>query len=289
MGEVHGDAAGGDVDGVDPGEDEGDEDGFGTGRLVGEFDGEEGGGVFEAGASVGAGGEFQVGDDAGGGVGGGGVVEGAAEQVADEEGAGVEGRELVGGDEELLAGEEFGGADAVAAGELEDDAAGVLAGGQEVLFDVEGKRVGRGRGCVGGREEDFAVGREEAGKIAEGVGEELAAAPLRAQQTSDGKPVRGGDAVQCCEPLRKSSRRGWASVSLGLVVVVVGLGIARGTIGLDDIEREAALQLHAGGAEDGSQGTRGAALFADDFADVRGGDMEAKDGGFLFGKSFDTD
>jgi hypothetical protein len=194
---VHGDAAGGDVDGVDPGQDERDEDGFGAGSLL---DGEEGGSVFETGAAVGAGSEFDVGYDAGGGVGRGRVVEGAAEEVADEEGAGLEGRKLVGGDEKLVAGEEFGGGDAVAAGEFEDDAAGVLAGGEEMLFDVQGEGTrGRGRGARGG-EEDFAVGGEEVGEVTEGVGEEFAATPLRAQQASDRKPTCGGDRVQRCEP-----------------------------------------------------------------------------------------
>jgi len=74
FGEAHGDAAARDVDGVDPGEDEGDEDRFCTGRLVGELYGEEGRGVFEAGAAVGGGGEFYVGDGARGGGGGGSVV-----------------------------------------------------------------------------------------------------------------------------------------------------------------------------------------------------------------------
>jgi hypothetical protein len=170
LGEVHGDAAGGYVDGVDPGEDEGDEDGFGTRGLVGWLDRQERGGVFQAGAAVGGGGEFYVHYGAGGGGGTGGIVEGAAEQVAYEEGSGIEGRELVGGEEELLAGEEFGGRDGVAAGELEDDAAGVLAGGEEMLFDVEREVVGRRRGRVCGGEKDFAVGGEEAREVAKRIG-----------------------------------------------------------------------------------------------------------------------
>ena len=39
-------------------------------------------------------------------------------------------------------------------------------------------------------------------------------------------------------------------------------------VGFDDVEGEAAAVLHAGGAEDGAEGAGGAALFADDFADV---------------------
>jgi len=167
VGEVHGDAAGGDVDGVDPGQDEGDKDGLGGGSACGEFDGEEGGGVLEAGAAVGGGGEFDVDDRtdgiAGGVVGGRHVVDGAAQQVADEEGAGIEGGELAAGDEELLAGEGFGGGDGVAAGELEDDAAGVLAGGEKVLFDAQGGGSGRGRRGVRGAEDDIVLVVEEAG------------------------------------------------------------------------------------------------------------------------------
>jgi hypothetical protein len=45
---------------------------------------------------------------------------------------------------------------------------------------VDGKGVGRRGGGVGGREEEFAVSSEEAGEIAEGFSEELAATPLRA-------------------------------------------------------------------------------------------------------------
>ena len=53
-------------------------------------------------------------------------------------------------------------------------------------------RVGAGgvgrRGCVDAQD-DVEVRVEEAGEVAEGFSEELAAAPLRAQQTSDGEPA----------------------------------------------------------------------------------------------------
>ena len=49
------------------------------------------------------------------------------------------------------------------------------------------------------------------------------------------------------------------------------------------------VQLHAGGAEDSAQGARGAALLADDLANVTGGDMEAKYGGVLVSKDFNPD
>jgi hypothetical protein len=59
-----------------------------------------------------------------------------------------------------------------------------------------------------------------------------------------------------------------------------------GTVGLDDIEREAALQFHAGCTEDGTQGARSATLLADDFSNVAGSDVEAKYGCVLVGKDF---
>ena len=193
---MHGDAAIGNVDGVDPGQDEGDEDGFGAGGL---FYGQERGGVFQAGAAIGCGGEFYVGDGADGdrsGIGSGCVVDGAAYQVSDEEGAGWECGELVGGDEELLTGEGFGGGDGVAAGELEDDAASVFAGGEPVLLDVEAQGVGRRGGGVGRREDDFARGGEEIREVAERVGEDLAAAALGTEQARDGEPGGGREGVQ---------------------------------------------------------------------------------------------
>lgn len=74
-----------------------------------------------------------------------------------------------------------------------------------------------------------------------------------------------------------------AILIVAVIVVMVIVGVASG---LDDVEREAALEFHAGGTEDGTQGARGAALLADDFAYVAGGDVEAEDGGLLFGKDF---
>jgi len=59
-----------------------------------------------------------------------------------------------------------------------------------------------------------------------------------------------------------------------------------GSACLDDIEREAALQFHAGCAEDGTQGARGATLLPDDLTDVAGGDVEAKYGCVLVSKDF---
>jgi hypothetical protein len=79
------------------------------------------------------------------------------------------------------------------------------------------------------------------------------------------------------------------SVSFRLVVILIVLVIGGGSSGFDDIEGEAALEFHAGGAEDRAEGTRGAALLADDLANVAGSDVEAKDGGFLFCNGFDTD
>ncbi len=61
------------------------------------------------------------------------------------------------------------------------------------------------------------------------------------------------------------------------------------TTGLDDVEREAALQLHTGRSKDGSQRARGASLLPDDLTDIAGGDMQAKNRRFLLGNSLDTD
>jgi hypothetical protein len=65
-----------------------------------------------------------------------------------------------------------------------------------------------------------------------------------------------------------------------LLVVVVVLG---GAAGLDDVERETALELHAGGAENRAEGACCASLLADYFADVGGRNVKAKDGGVLIG------
>jgi len=176
--------------------------GGGAGRVS--WTARRGAASFEAGAAVGARGELDVDDGADGG---GGVEDGAADEVADEEGVGVEGGELVGGDEELLAGEGFGGGDAVAAGELEDDPAGVFAGGEKVLFDADGRGVGRRDGSVGGGEGELTARGEDVGEVAEGVSEKLAAAALRTQQASEWNPAGVRDAiVQCRLPHRLKSR-----------------------------------------------------------------------------------
>jgi hypothetical protein len=65
--------------------------------------------------------------------------------------------------------------------------------------------------------------------------------------------------------------------------------IGVGTAGLDNIEREAALQLHAGRSKDGPQRARGASLLSDHFTDIAGGHMKAKDSRFLLGDGFYTD
>ena len=62
--------------------------------------------------------------------------------------------------------------------------------------------------------------------------------------------------------------------------------IVVGPAGLDYVERETALQLHAGRSKDGSQRARGAALLTDDLTNIAGGDMEAEDGRFLLCDDF---
>jgi hypothetical protein len=61
------------------------------------------------------------------------------------------------------------------------------------------------------------------------------------------------------------------------------------TTGLDDVEREAALQFHTGRTKDRPQRARGASLLPDDLTDIAGGDVEAKNGRFLFGNGLDSD
>ena len=68
--------------------------------------------------------------------------------------------------------------------------------------------------------------------------------------------------------------------------VIVGVVRMVGSAGLDDIEREAALQFHAGRTEDGTQGARGATLLSDDLTDIAGGNVEAKYGCVLVSKDF---
>jgi hypothetical protein len=62
-----------------------------------------------------------------------------------------------------------------------------------------------------------------------------------------------------------------------------------GATGLDDVEGESALQLHAGSSENGTQGTCCAALLANHLADITGSNMEAKHSGFLVGEYFNLD
>lgn len=76
------------------------------------------------------------------------------------------------------------------------------------------------------------------------------------------------------------------SVSLSVVMVIVRMMF---TTRLDDVERETALQLHAGRSKDGPQRARGASLLSDDLTDIARGDVEAKNSRFLLGKGLNTD
>jgi hypothetical protein len=64
--------------------------------------------------------------------------------------------------------------------------------------------------------------------------------------------------------------------------------LARRRAGFDDVEGEAALELHAGCTEDSAKGTRCAALLANYFADVAGSDMKPKYRRILFVKNLYT-
>lgn len=63
----------------------------------------------------------------------------------------------------------------------------------------------------------------------------------------------------------------------------------RCSTGLDDVERETALQLHAGGSQDRAQRASRATLLADDFADIARGDVKAENRGVLIGQNFYLD
>jgi hypothetical protein len=279
---------GGEVDGFEPGADEGDQDGVGFGL---ELDGEQRCGVGEA-ATVRSGREFDIDDGADGG---GAVEESAVEQIADVEGVGVKGRKGLCGDEELLAGEELGGRDGVGAGELEDDAAGVFAGGEPVLFDGEGGLIaGIGRifgGC--GSEPDALAGGENFRKVGKGFGEDFAAAALGTHEVGERDPARWGGLSQRRRGMQVG-RTAAAPEALGncrwrpgpdVLVDIVVVGVR--AIGFNDIEGKTVTKLHAGGAKDGAQGPGRPALLSYDFTDIRRSDVKAKDGGVLFGQNFD--
>jgi hypothetical protein len=60
-----------------------------------------------------------------------------------------------------------------------------------------------------------------------------------------------------------------------------------GATGLDDVERETALQLHAGSSENRTQGARCATLLADHFANIAGSYVKAENRGILIGQDLD--
>ena len=175
------------------GEDEGDEDGFGN---AGEFEAEEWGGFGEAGFAVGSHGELDVDDRADGDIS---VEQSAADEVADVVGVWIEGGEIFCGDHDLLAGEEFGLGDGVAAGQFEDDAAGVFAEGEPMGFEGD-------RGSVGHHSSRFGEGdkasRAKLGvqfEVGEEVGEEFALASLGTQEVGNGHPA-GYRWIKHCDP-----------------------------------------------------------------------------------------
>ena len=69
-------------------------------------------------------------------------------------------------------------------------------------------------------------------------------------------------------------RFSWGGAGGELLVLVV----AGPVISFNDIQREAASVLHAGGAEDGPERAGCAALLSDNLADVGGSDLEAQHG-----------
>ena len=71
----------------------------------------------------------------------------------------------------------------------------------------------------------------------------------------------------------------------GGLVVVAQIAWSPCTVAFDDVEGEAVVELHAGCAQNRAQRACGPALFADDFADVRGSDTQAEYGVFIPGHS----
>ena len=84
-------------------------------------------------------------------------------------------------------------------------------------------------------------------------------------------------------PLGLHRRGGEESGLLRVIVLVMG------ATGLDDVERETALQLHTGSSENRTQGARRATLLADYFADIAGRNVKAENRGILIGQDFDFD
>jgi len=75
----------------------------------------------------------------------------------------------------------------------------------------------------------------------------------------------------------------------GGLVVVAQIAWSPCTVAFDDVEGEAVVELHAGCAQNRAQRACGPALFADDFADVRRSNEEAKHGGICFADRFYAD
>src|ERR1700692_1625815 len=69
----------------------------------------------------------------------------------------------------------------------------------------------------------------------------------------------------------------WIGLGSGGYAPLLGL-LRRSAFLLDDVEREAVEQLHAGRAENGAHGSGRSALFSDHLADVAGVDAETKNG-----------
>ena len=59
--------------------------------------------------------------------------------------------------------------------------------------------------------------------------------------------------------------------------------------GFDDVERETALQFHAGSTENGAERTRSASLLADDLPNIAGRNVKAENRGIRTGQDFDLD
>ncbi len=111
-------------------------------------------------------------------------------------------------------------------------------------------------------------------KVGEEVGKQLSLAPLRAKNLREHDPWRSslhekkstGDSPRMLQTRELLHKR---STQTGRFRIMGRLSVGTGDSAfLNDVEREAMLQLHARGAENGAQGTRGPSLFPNDLPNV---------------------
>ena len=300
--------------------DEGNED-FVAG---GGFDGEQRSGFVEATASVRCCGEVDIDDGADRYtlISIGEIKDGAADEVADVGRVLVEFAALGGGHYNFEAAERLCGIDRVDASKVKDDAALVLAERKPPCDNFSRTRGGLFATEARRGNEDAFAGLEAFGKIREELGEDLAFPPLRTKQPGKGEPLlhlfrcwsfAARDGFFRLFRLRSfhSGDRTWdyrrvspESVERQLCarpdsgLTVPGSRLRRlfaddrsrnWNAFFDDVEREAMLQLHAGSAEDGANGTSSAPLLANNLANVGRSDAKTQNSRGSLWNYLDTD